>query len=483
MRDRYYDTDFEKYLKDQTDQHRLYPSDRVWKNIHKQMHGYRKWPALSVIAACIVSFLIIGTILFKSPQPLKPIIVAETTPSATFERNKSLAYTNDAALNRLTAETIEKAKQSVATQGERQYENYRYNIASLPSNEANTADVHSIAKTELNARSAMIAKTSVTDQMPPSAEHKLNVYSDYSAMQSEREYFDNLYSNNESYKYFFAVNREYSDAEITNEYLNAWLNARVASYSSPLKRFKPKSSKFDFQFYVTPSVSYRRLVDNASGMLSKSYISALPYEANYVVDVNQVIRHRPSVGYEVGANLGYNINNQFTVRSGFQFNVTQYNIEAYVHNTETANITLLSKGNNNIINTTSGFRNNSTDGRIQLKNRYYQVSAPVGIDYHPVNNKLTFGVAATIAPTYIFDKEPFIITSNYKNYADGSQLMRHWNINTSFETYIGYNTGKYRWQLGPQVRYQLLPTMTDNYPIKEFLIDYGFKLSLIKSLR
>lgn len=482
MRDRYYDTDFEKYLKDQTDQHRLYPSDRVWKNIHKQMHGYRKWPALSVIAACIVSFLIVGTILFKSPQPLKPIAVVETAPPGSFEENQSLAYTNDAEINRLTAETIAKAKRSIATEHENRHENFGYNIASLASKETNTTEVNTISRTESNARSS-IAKTTVTDAVPFSAEHKLDVYSDYSAMQSEREYFDKLYSNSESYKYFFAVNREYSDAEITNEYLNAWLNARVASYSSPLKRFKPKSSKFDFQFYVTPSVSYRRLIDNASGVLSKSYISALPYEANYVVDVNQVITHRPSVGYEVGANLGYNINSQFTVRSGFQFNVTQYNIEAYVHNTETANITLLSKGNNNIINTTSGFRNNSTDGLIQLKNRYYQVSAPVGIDYHPVNNKLTFGVAATIAPTYIFDKEPFIITSNYKNYADGSQLMRHWNINTSFETYIGYNTGKYRWQLGPQVRYQLLPTMTDNYPIKEFLIDYGLKLSLIKSLR
>ena len=44
--------------------------------------------------------------------------------------------------------------------------------------------------------------------------------------------------------------------------------------------------------------------------------------------------------------------------------------------------------------------------------------------------------------------------------------MRNWNINTNFETYVGYTAGKYRWQLGPQFRYQLMPTMANNYPIK-----------------
>jgi hypothetical protein len=107
----------------------------------------------------------------------------------------------------------------------------------------------------------------------------------------------------------------------------------------------------------------------------------------------------------------------------------------------------------------------------------------LGIDWRPVNNKFAWGISASIQPTYTFDKEPFIITSNFKNYTDGSQLMRNWNINTSFETYLGYNTGKYRWQIGPQVRYQLLPTMNNSYPIREYLLDYGIKIGLVRSLK
>lgn len=481
MRDRYYDTEFEKYLKDQTDQHRLYPSDKVWKNIHTQLHGYRKWPALSVIAVCIVSFLVIGTVMIKPHEPLKPISSNKTALERPSYSADNVNYTTGTSIGKITEHTMQKVKEAVQLQKNSvllaQHETRQPEISSIVSNTVSTknSNVLKVNKT-LSDKISNLA----TETVP---ETNNAVYSDYETMRYEKDYFNNLYSNAETYKYFFAVNKDYSNAEITNEYLNAWLNSLSYNYASPLKRLKPASSKFDFQFYVTPSISYRRLVDNASGALTKSYITALPYEANYVVDVNQVIRHRPSIGYEIGANLGYNLNKQFAIRSGLQFNMRQYNIEAYVHSTEPASITLLSRGNNNVMNMVSGFRNNSTSGLIQLKNRYYEISAPVGLDYHPINNKFTFGLAATIAPTYIFDKEPFIITSNYKNYTDGSQLMRNWNINASFETYLGYNTGKYRWQLGPQIRYQVLPTMADSYPIKEFLIDYGFKLSLIKSLK
>ena len=81
------------------------------------------------------------------------------------------------------------------------------------------------------------------------------------------------------------------------------------------------------------------------------------------------------------------------------------------------------------------------------------------------------------------DKEPFIITSNYKNYADGSQLMRNWNLNANAETYIGYKMGSFRWQAGPQFRYQFFPTLSNRYPIKEHLLDYGIKIGFVKTLK
>ncbi|HRI22820.1 MAG TPA: outer membrane beta-barrel protein, partial [Panacibacter sp.] len=252
--------------------------------------------------------------------------------------------------------------------------------------------------------------------------------------------------------------------------------------SSPFSKFSSKKSNFDFQFYVTPSISYRRLIDDHNGELSRSYITALPFAANYVVDINNVVQHKPAAGYELGFSLGYNLNSKFAIRSGLQFNMRQYNISAFVHGFEPAAPSLLT-GIAIEPNSITGFRNITESEPIVLKNRYYEISLPVGIDWRLINKKLVWGIAASVQPTYTFDKEPFIVTTNYKNYKDGSQLIRNWNVNVGFETYIGYNTGKYRWQLGPQIRTQLLPSLSSSYPIREYPVDYGIKLSLIRSLK
>ena len=75
---------------------------------------------------------------------------------------------------------------------------------------------------------------------------------------------------------------------------------------------------------------------------------------------------------------------------------------------------------------------------------------PLGIDWMAwTNNKFSWGLAGSLQPTYTFDKQPLIISSNYKNYTDGSAYVRNWNVNANLESYFGYTTGSYRWQLGP----------------------------------
>src|SRR5205814_3408045 len=125
-----------------------------------------------------------------------------------------------------------------------------------------------------------------------------------------------------------------------NNRFNFTLNNKKNNSASSFINFNGNSSKFDFQFYVTPSISYRRLVDDAQGKLSKHYITALPLAANYMVDVNRVIRHRSAAGYEIGLSLGYNLNSKLALHSGLQFNMREYDIDAYVHPIEPATIAL-----------------------------------------------------------------------------------------------------------------------------------------------
>jgi len=73
----------------------------------------------------------------------------------------------------------------------------------------------------------------------------------------------------------------------------------------------------------------------------------------------------------------------------------------------------------------------------------------------------------------------YLISTDYKNYAEVPSLVRRWNVNTSFETFVGYNLGHMKWRIGPQVRYQLMSSFEDKYPVREHLFDYGLKLGLM----
>ena len=70
MEDKKYQDDLEQFLQDEVKQHRMYPSDHIWKNIRTELHGYRTWPALTFISLFIITALTISTLLNNHPTQL-----------------------------------------------------------------------------------------------------------------------------------------------------------------------------------------------------------------------------------------------------------------------------------------------------------------------------------------------------------------------------------------------------------------------------
>jgi hypothetical protein len=131
------------------------------------------------------------------------------------------------------------------------------------------------------------------------------------------------------------------------------------------------------------------------------------------------------------------------------------------------------------VNTVSNYRNFNGAQTDWLQNFYFQVSTPIGaeIKLHGTE-KMYVGAATTIQPTYVLGDRAYLITADYKNYAQVPWLMRRGNVNTSLETFVAYSTGKVNWQVGPQVRYQLLSSFVNKYPVKENLFDFGLKVGI-----
>jgi hypothetical protein len=95
------------------------------------------------------------------------------------------------------------------------------------------------------------------------------------------------------------------------------------------------------------------------------------------------------------------------------------------------------------------------------------------------NKKTSFGIAGTVQPTYILSDRAYLISTDYKNYAEVPSLIRNVNLNTSFETFINYTSrNKTKWQVGPQVRYQVLSSFQNKYPVRENLFDFGLKIGV-----
>lgn len=484
MRNPLYNDDFENYLQQQVKDHRMYPSDHIWRNIQDSIHGERKWPALTFISIFVISSLVVSTLLMKPNKQVELAQAANKTAAPlTIEEKKKVEALNAAASEEvleqhLTANHI--TQQTIA-----EVSNHTNHFSVIPtSSVVRVADDAGVAEEKIAVEAVHESKTvaasakhekvnetekaELTDQIVLAAFPPLNANSFYFPPAKESKGYNN------DYPLFQTL-----QIGSLNDY-DTWKSPITAS--SILKR--RSFPKLDFQFYVAPSVSYRRLIDERTGNPVQSFVSAIPVSAKYYLDVNQVVHHRPALGSEVGFALGYHLSKTLTLKAGLQFNIRRYNIEAYSYNMEASSVALSDNNSVDTLNTYSIYRNYALSSTpIVLHNTYYEMSVPVGIDWQIFSSKrLSWNIAGSIQPTYTFDKEPFVITSDYKNYADGSLLMRNWNVNTSLETYLGYKVGAIRWQIGPQFRYQQLPTYSNKYPIREYLLDYGLKIGFTKSL-
>ena len=116
----------------------------------------------------------------------------------------------------------------------------------------------------------------------------------------------------------------------------------------------------------------------------------------------------------------------------------------------------------------------------KLNNNSYQVSLPIGADIKLTGkNNLKWYLGATIQPTYIAGGNAYLISSDLKNYITDNSLMRNWNLNAGIETFISYKTkAGITINAGPQFRYQLFSTYSNQYTYDEKLYNIGLKIGI-----
>lgn len=467
MESNYNSDNFERLLRESGDQYRMYPSESVWKNVHSALHTRRKWFGIGFLLL-MLSAGFVTTIMLSTPDETNRQTVSTITNksagSPTTEEKPEI-NTKEASLPPLYKDYVSENRQNFLAPAS--FETNSNKPADLILSQPILTeilvveDASGIKKTGEVNREEPTAITAVGPAEPISFE-PLNVSI------SDEATDQNLY---------FSTNKSESRKLTTGTSLNKTAGLYPYSIESVINSYVKKHKKLSFQFYFTPTISYRKLSEN------KSYLRSAAYNPNNTAlyyDVNKVVTHKPDMGLEAGIAARYTISKKMKIRAGLQFNTSRYDIKAYRSATEVTTIAL-NTGNftADSVNTLSNYRNFNGYKSDWLHNLYFQIAAPIGVELQLAgDNRIKFGIAGTVQPTYILSDRVYLISTNYKNYAEVPSLIRRWNVNTSFEAFVGYSTGRMNWQVGPQVRYQLQSSFVKEYPVKENLFDFGLKIGV-----
>ena len=437
MKDEMNFDDLEKLLQDEANNQKMFPSDYVWNNIAKQIQPKKSWPALTIISSVIVLALGVATFYNYPPEN-----ILDSIRIATGKHNLNNTITN-----------VQKAPQKSTISSVERPINLTTKF--IPS-----AVIRQISTNKLiQGNSNLLA--SLSSIIPVETTRKEELDNDgYQTVASLKEKKPFLLGEFESVDNW--SNIDYP--KLDNIKLPNLQDHKKAKATKEILR------KLEYEVYTTPSISYRSLAQDQVG---SRYSSS---------SVNNQVSQKAGLGTELGLGLRYQVSKDITLKTGVQFNIRQYYIDAY-QSSGLATIDVFQNNKLDSINVASKYSNGSGLIDTKLTNRLYQVSIPIGLEWKVLETKhIGFNLGVSIQPTYSLNKNVFIISTDYKYYASGESLFRKWNINSSINANFTYTHNKSTFFIGPQVRYQHLPTYVDKYPIKEYRVDYGVRLGIIRLL-
>jgi hypothetical protein len=453
MERKFYPENFERFLKGHADQFKMTPSKKVWHGIYNDLHPGRRWPSIAMTLVFIFTLVIIGHLNTSNGD--KTSLPDLTSLQSTSQIKNPATSTIVKSLNQPDTKVI------------------------TPENDSD--EIHPDDIIEDNAPLLTVIKDPEpqikTETVSESKPNNIILENKTEELPSDKIKNDIAKVINDSKEESKILLQEPAEIKTEEEFLNTPVSnvkenvspekendPEALSKPSTIKISKPKKiSNISWSLFLSPSVSYR--------LISEEKIN------------NSVIHHR-RLGYEAGTAMSFNILKKLQFTSGLQLNYSGYNITANNIHPMVATLALNSdtqQGQYDVFSTMSTYGNSTGSEPIRLKNYSLQASIPLGLQYSFAgNDNIKFGAAASFQPSFVVASQAYFLSEDRRNYLKNSYLHRTWNMNTNFTTYVAFSSNSLKWQIGPQVRYQLLSTYTNRYPVKENLINYGIRISISK---
>jgi hypothetical protein len=426
---------FERFLQQNADHLRMRPSDKIWKNVSRNLNRKKKRIGIALTTLLLTGSMLAWYVVEEAGHgttPVPSIAVTQTPDGSALSTGPASGTSVDVQATAPRQSSPSSSNSRIPSLNRSVIQRNTIPVLSTPativSETANIpAEEITAATTPVGAASETPFEGTIVDSDMP-----------------EKETDD----------------ATASSAEPVTEELPMTIESVINSFS-------PRKRRVTGQFYFTPTVSYRKLTERRDNGNASAY------------NVNNIVTHKPDMGFELGMAMKYRVTDKVKIRAGLQFNINRYDIKAFNATTELTTIALSTGRRIDSMSAASSYRNFNGNRTNWLQNYYLQLSAPIGVEYQiKGDERMQFGVAGTLQPVYVLGDKAYLISSDYKNYAEVPSLVRRWNVASSLEAYVSYPTGRLKWQVGPQVRYQLLSSFSKQYPVTENLFDFGLKVGV-----
>lgn len=482
----FYNDDIEQLIRQKADQYKMFPSENVWKGIYRSLHTRRKWYGLGLL-------LFLGGISYLASLQL----MTPATPAKKINNHAPAGKTGNTSNNNTVVSTIPDGPVAVAARQQGSGSNTSFSAFSprqmalppAPQDESLGSEPelpHAVVITRLPGET-IVDELYITSPKKPIRAGKIpetafTVFPGQTAQpiiaevlpeQSATATTVNEPKLPDATKASTRLSPEEEDKKKVN-----WLQEYAVYELTP-----PAMRRLSWQLSFSPTMNYRKL-SSTNSVNDQLNIKGLPAGA-IEGKPETLVNHRPALGFEVGGRLVYALSPNVRVSAGIQFNYSRYDIQAYTTPVyEKGKIQLDVAGPKDSLVSYTNLRNFSGDKAKDLQNQYFQLSAPIGVEVNVLGNeRLQLNVAGSLQPTYLLNRNSYLITTDFKNYMRAPSLVRRWNFNAGAEIFVSYKTGDFKLQAGPQFRYQLLSSYVKEYPIREYLMEYGIKIGVTKTLR
>lgn len=487
----YTDNDFEHFLKDATDDFKMYPSKRVWYSIYNDQHPSRRWPSLAICLLLITAILFVG---ISNNNSINKSVSTAFSNTLLAKENIALA-TNDIGnqqKNKQGFAPFNIIGKTVAEKNNKADQNKKINIAENQvavemSNPENVSINNELIEDDISAND--VVENSIAKSVTSKVNSNKTIAASTASKVLVASNVDNISANElvSNDKKLSATLPKISTATLSlTKEDKAWVEDYAFQNRSAINKIKSFGS---MEYYATASYGFRFLTNTPGYNSYTTNVRQAAVVSNNLpeqdIRINDQVTQKSSLGLEAGASFLYSVSKKIRIKTGLQFNYTNYIsiADRLGHPTQTS--LMLTNGNGfEAVPRLSNYANSINGDKDQkLNNSTFQLSIPVGADIKLAGrNRLKWYAGATVQPTYVTGGSVFVISADTKNYIEDKSLLRKWNMNTAIETFVSYKTGAgVTINAGPQLRYQLYSTYGKQYNYSEKLYNLGLKLGVTKN--